>query len=100
MMQPIQGHVNVAVPVGHTVQVHAPQPQMEMPTGMIAQPNIDGAKAAMDRALAPAPGPSATNSAAEEAAESPAQEAAEQKSGAEAKEPVHKKKKKKPAVGK
>ena len=90
-MQPIPGHVNVAVPVGHTVQVHAPQ-AAPTPTGMIAQPAVDGAKAAMDAALAP---PMAPGGAAEEAAESPAQEAAEQASGAEAKEPVHKKKKKK-----
>lgn len=53
----MKGHVVVAVPEGHMVQVHPPmeEPQMPMPPpGMVPNAPADGAKAAMDQALAPA----------------------------------------------
>lgn len=53
------GHVMVAVPEGHTVQVHppgmgpgAPAPQ---PQGMVADPMAMGGQAAMTAALAAPP---------------------------------------------
>ena len=84
-------HVMVAVPPGHTVQVHPPghaqmtpasTPVNAHPTGMVHDPMANGAKLAMDAALA---------GGVEEAGESPQMEGQEKKSGQERKETVHKK---------
>ena len=88
-------HTTVMVPAGHTVQIHAPGGMGGPANGMVPDPAAAGALHAMSQALGPAEG-----SQAEEAAESPAFERKEQKQGLEAKEPVHKAKKKAKAKGK
>lgn len=99
----LPSHVTIAVPAGHTVQVHPPG-QVGLPnpaqpgpsSGMIHDPRMEGAKAAMDAALAP---PTAADQA-EERNETPAEEAREAASGEESKEVIHKPKKKKKAIKK
>lgn len=47
------GHITLMVPEGHAVQVHPPgtMPHMAPQSGMIGDPALAGAKAAMDTAL-------------------------------------------------
>lgn len=52
------GHVTVMVPEGHAIQVHPPGTVMPQTAGMVPDPAMAGAKAAMDSAL-PVPGESA-----------------------------------------
>jgi len=52
----IPGRTTVSVPEGHEVHVHAPGGMAPLPTGMIADPSAQSALAAMNTALAGAPG--------------------------------------------